>query len=376
MVRWVHFWLFVAYLITGFKSQADFIDMGYMDIKYELFNFYNKKTPTGKYIKQTYENYYELRTDERSFEKLPSEFEPLVSLVHTYVQANSLQKSYANDKNQFYVGENGVNNGSGFTFDFDELPTKIVRLAFCFGLDPLIFTALIHQESMFSRNAKSDTGASGFTQLTSQAIAEVSEQLDILGRAFRSEGSVEFLNQSISCYYGPHKKWVNMWEDGTIPKGKEAYKKLFTGNGRKWHYEAKSKAWLNHDPDRNLIYGAIYFKSLLNRKPIKRSYSRALLAYNVGQKDIYLSRINGYYDKMAPELFDNLSITRKKSLHAVNFQIINYQRGEYDCNVPNDDSSWHLPAFAWQLYEDDEILDTLLEEWVYRGLCKKKFTHL
>jgi hypothetical protein len=62
-----------------------------------------------------------------------------------------------------------------------DLARRIIGTAACFGLDPVYFAAMIHKESTFKRDAESETGARGFTQLVRIGAAEVNHQLGFQG---------------------------------------------------------------------------------------------------------------------------------------------------------------------------------------------------
>lgn len=59
----------------------------------------------------------------------------------------------------------------------ENLPQEITRISSCYGIDPVIFTALIWRESNFKPSAISETGAAGYTQMTNRGIREVLDRL-------------------------------------------------------------------------------------------------------------------------------------------------------------------------------------------------------
>ena len=58
------------------------------------------------------------------------------------------------------------------------LVRQVVHSAQCYGVDPVVFTALIWRESNFKPEATSETGAVGLTQMTVTGIHEVLDRLD------------------------------------------------------------------------------------------------------------------------------------------------------------------------------------------------------
>ena len=60
----------------------------------------------------------------------------------------------------------------------NRLTRNVVNVAQCFGIDPIIFTALIWRESNFKPKAQSDRGALGLTQMTQTGIKEVLDRLN------------------------------------------------------------------------------------------------------------------------------------------------------------------------------------------------------
>lgn len=366
-------------------NMANMLDVGIRDINFRAINYYNPSSYNGNFIKELYQHYLPLRSQETSFGNLPEEFDPLVLEIQKFILENSVQ---TDPKNQFYVGPNGERNGVGFRFNKNELPTKLVRLSFCFGIDPLMFTALVKQESKFSKNAVSNTYASGFTQQTSDAIAESSEQLGIIGVNYQSPDSVEILNEYIKCYLGPNKKWSNMWPEEekkkdnkelnkekvilskhSVPAGAAAYRGRKLGAGRVWLYVSKSKDWLNEDPDRNLIYGAIYFKAMLNRPHIKGNYYSALSKYNVAERSVYTKSIKGYYRGITPGLKERIS-EAPVNLQRVSYKTINFLLDDFECAVPEDDAGFEAYEVLEGLVSDEEIKMDLLKVWQKNKYCK------
>ncbi|MCB0414583.1 MAG: hypothetical protein KDD50_09625 [Bdellovibrionales bacterium] len=259
-------------------------------------DFYLPNTKFGRTVRSIYGALDSVRN--KPLDKLPWELEPIRDMVYDYIQKNSETKD---KRSEFYSGVNGQLNGQGFTFAKTDLPEKITKLSFCFGIDPFVFSGLIQQESKFSTHVVSDGKAVGFTQLTSAAFMEVNEQLGILDKAspypFRGKGAKEVFENYISCYLGSNKQWVNVWEDPTskIPVGVTGYVNENIKDGRKWRYISRQKKWLAKDPDRYLIYGAIQFKLLLGRYS---SYPTALARYNVSHAKKYINFVSQFYQNM------------------------------------------------------------------------------
>lgn len=331
-------------------------------------DYYSADTKNGAKLKDIYIKHAGLR--KQKFSKLPEDFNPIIARVAQYIPTHSVLD---NKNNQYYVGRNGELNGEEFNFSIDKLPTKIVRLAFCFGIDPSILTAIIHKESKFKREVESKTGAFGFMQLTSVAITEVSEQLGILGDAYYGTGASEVLNQYIDCYMGTEKEWVNIWEDGTVPKGAAAYANNKIGPGRDWKYITESKDWLNADPDRNLVYGAVLFKLYLG---IEGNYPEALKKYNVSHPQSYAPSVKKYYNQM--QATPNNQVAATATAKKINYsgQIVNM--GEWTCFVESAelDSSLELVKMLKDLYSEADLRSLLESDWKKKGFCKKRLTRV
>ncbi|MCB9026720.1 MAG: transglycosylase SLT domain-containing protein [Bdellovibrionaceae bacterium] len=370
MKKWVTVGVLLFSQMVMAPAFADFLDIGYSRINYELFNFFNPGSEKGKYITEIYKYNVKLRTNEIPFERLPREFEDTINALHKFILENSVQSLAKNEKDpyDFFSGKNGVRNGRGFTFNRDELPRKIARLAFCFGTDPFVYASMLQQESKFSVHATSKSGASGLAQLTNSSITEINEQFGLLGPKYRPKDSVEFLNQAIACYYGPKKKWVNMWEDGTIPMGAKAYVGSKIGDGRILKNIDNIKQWLKRDPDRNLVYGMAYFKMLINRE--NKTYADAIKDYNVGQKHVYFKSVKNYYGNLVDDLVKAFRAKKGKfSFRPVALKYIEFPIENYKCTIPDDDSSWLLPAVTLGFYKEKEVDQILKDEWISKGFC-------
>ncbi|MCB0350651.1 MAG: hypothetical protein KDD38_05670 [Bdellovibrionales bacterium] len=345
-------------------SWAELTDVGYRvdPSRIDDPDFYLSTTNTGANIRGIYEQFSQLRA--APLDRLPPDFEPIVEIIYQHIQSRSEQK---NVKSQFYVGENGEQNGEEFNFSRENLPTKIAKLSFCFGFDPLVFTGLLSQESHFSRKARSQTGAFGFTQLTGAAIAEVSEQLGLLGERYHGKGAPEIFNQYVQCYLGPQKEWSNMWEEGVIPPGKAAYVGNKVGSGRQWKFVTQSKKWLDQDPDRNLIYGAILFKLYLGHFG---SYPKALDQYNVSHRGTYVRRVSNFYR--------NMQAASQVSLQGVEYTVIKIVMGNSECLLepPEWGEFSQLSQVLEGLYPEDQLEQMFEAKWLKKGFCKPRQIHL
>lgn len=58
------------------------------------------------------------------------------------------------------------------------LTREVVNVAQCFGIDPIVFAALIWRESNFKPKSTSERGAVGLTQMTQTGIREVLDRLN------------------------------------------------------------------------------------------------------------------------------------------------------------------------------------------------------
>jgi len=371
------FILFLIALSTAVTASAQYrySDVGWIVNQTQIDDpdYYLPATVTGKKIKKLYTNFADFIDNPQP--ELPKEFDSVIDVIHNFILTEEAQKGPGS---KYHVGPNGELNGPAFNFNRENLPTKIARLSFCFGFDPFVFTGLINQESRFLHNAQSDTGSSGFTQFTGVAIAEVSEQLGILGNGFHGENAPKIFNEYINCYLaGSGKKWINIWEAGIVSHGKEAYVNGYIGKKRFWREVSKSKNWLNEDPDRNLIYGAVLLKLYLGKFG---NYAKALTEYNVSHKHIYAGKVNGFYNEIIPHFkktptsasADNISNTQLKNTYTQ----IKFSIGNSDCAIGPDET---LPSedlnFAnviHGLYTESEIEMTLERAWIQKGICRPK----
>lgn len=342
-------------------------------------DFYSSDAGIGKEIKSIYKEIDHLRN--LPLGVVPGELDSVVDLVHKYILEDSEVK---NVRSSFYSGPGGIYNGEGFTFNRDELPSKLVRLSFCFGFDPLVFTGLVKQESHFYRFAKSPTKASGFTQLTTIAIKEVNEQLGVYGPGYHGEGAPETFHRYIQCYLGEKKKWSNFWEDPILSPEHKKIASYITIIPRKKEDRVKlnralqiQKHWLNHDPDRNLIYGAILFKLYLGHFG---GYSMALRQYNVSHKDSYLSRVERFYSKMEKiyreeQISEAPAGNSHKKVQEVYYALSNEK---YRCQVSREVlfQEYYLSDIMTGFYSAEERQSAMFESLNRQGYCENKETEI
>ena len=336
------------------SSPARLIDtgMGVHSTKIDDPDFYNHSTALGRRVKEVYKTYSPSEMALKS--ELPDDFAVFIDVAHQYILNRT--------------GTDGRLNGDGFDFSREALPTKLIRLSFCFGIDPFQFVGLVDQESRFDGTARSPTKAFGFMQLTGVAVAEVSEQLGLLGPGYHGSSPVgaatvpEIWGSYISCYLGPNKQWRNLWDDEVVPKGKSAYMNDSIGEGRQWKFVTRSTTWFDKDFDRNLIYGTIYFKLLLGAYGGR--YSAAKTAYNVSHASIYSTSIRRKYDVMR-KLYRLIEANAADPGRRAGFTRVEFSMGSYKCAVPTDVdlvASADLPL--------EEQFDRNFSDWVDGGYCR------
>jgi hypothetical protein len=239
---------------------------------------------------------------------LPEELRPIRDRIARYI--NKEPSRALTGAKRYESGPRGVSNGDGFRYWPSELPTKITRLSYCFGISPRVLTALIEKESQFIAEAQSSTGAVGFMQITNVAAVEVMEQLGYPNPyASYSKESAELYKDYISCYLGDEREWVDPWvkspttetKDGQLivsAKCTEAFNNCKRGSKKlrtlKDPYDERFDKWLtgqlpNSSHDNGLIFGAILLKfhvghygyvtgvENFNGDSVKRSYRKKIL---------------------------------------------------------------------------------------------------
>ena len=141
---------------------------------------------------------------------LPRELHPIRDRIYRYIMKDPDRGIHG--KRSYQSGYRGINNPAGFRFWPSQLPTKITRLSYCFGISPRILTALIKKESNFVANAESPTGAVGLMQITAVGGAEVLELLGYPNPYITNNfDATDVFKEYISCYMGEDEPWVDPW---------------------------------------------------------------------------------------------------------------------------------------------------------------------
>lgn len=148
---------------------------------------------------------------------LPRELHPIRDRIYRYIMKDPDRGIHG--KRSYESGYRGINNPPGFRYWPSQLPTKITRLSYCFGISPRILTALIKKESNFVANAESPTGAVGLMQITSVGGAEVLEMLGYPNPYISNNfDATDIFKEYINCYLGEDRPWVSPWtvSDNTV----------------------------------------------------------------------------------------------------------------------------------------------------------------
>lgn len=150
-----------------------------------------------------------------------------------------------------------------------ELAKRIAGVSYCFELDPFVYTALIHKESInYYQRAKSPTGASGLTQFTTIAVKEVNDQLGIRGNKHAQTEAINYFTQMLAgdClknnggFTSMGKNYVHLWElDPAASLVKSSSSQA-----------AKMVSMMMDLPEYALVYGAILLK--VNFSLVKSGY--------------------------------------------------------------------------------------------------------
>lgn len=240
--------------------------------------------------------------------ELPEELWPIRDRIAKYIGSENHRAVHGNSR--YESGYRGKDNGAGFRYWPSQLPTKITRLSYCFGLSPRVLTALIEKESNFIAEAQSHTGAVGFMQITNVAAVEVLEQLGYPNPYVAyNEEAARIYKEYISCYLGDDQEWVDPWKkspttrtekNGYIvhPKCSEAFNNCKRGSKRLRTladpYDERFDKWLTgrlkgSSHDNGLIFGAVLLKFHVghygfvtgvenyNGDTVKKSYRRKIL---------------------------------------------------------------------------------------------------
>lgn len=152
--------------------------------------------------------------------------------------------------------------------DAARLAPKIIDVAETFKLDPFMFAALIHTESLFNPHAISRTGCVGLTQFCTPGVLEVAYQTGYSERI--PDETVTYFQKtaSVAAEKLGMEKFEHLWTKQSNVRRQKAYLKGQKGE------------------DYALIYSAILLKSLLSaqaeRKPWdnRRLWHAAAVRYN------------------------------------------------------------------------------------------------
>ena len=112
----------------------------------------------------------------------------------------------------------------------DRLAKDVVATAQQEHLDPLLFAALLHQESRYSQAVISDAGAVGIGQLTPACTEELEEKhglvVDVYDETSNLQGSARFLHALLDEFSGNEKLALaaynagapTVWENVGVPE--------------------------------------------------------------------------------------------------------------------------------------------------------------
>lgn len=158
------------------------------------------------------------------------------------------------------------------------LASEILNASACFGIDPHVFSALIHTESHFNNSATSNTGAVSFTQFTNIGVREVHDQLGERGSQGAISSTIKFWQIIFTDCIDP--EWMPLWKR-TLHLNEDERK-------------AYQKKLIKRDPTLSLAYGALLLKLYWGRQSQlwqdrddvtkEQLFLRALARYN-GEPD-------------------------------------------------------------------------------------------
>jgi hypothetical protein len=138
--------------------------------------------------------------------------------------------------------------------------------------------------------------------------------------------------------------------------------------------EELAMTWLNEDPDRNLIYGAIYFKAMLNRPQVKGNYYSALSRYNVAERGVYTRSIRKYYRGISPGLKDRIETSQiPTDIHKVGLEHYEFQTEDLKCKVPTYDEGFSAFETLNGLVSDEDIRQDLIKVWRKNKYCLNRY---
>lgn len=130
------------------------------------------------------------------------------------------------------------------------LAKEILHTSACFGIDPYVFTGLIHTESHFNNSATSNTGAAGFTQFTNIGVREVHDQLGERGSKGAIASTIKFWKIIFTDCIDP--EWMPLWK-----------RTLHLNEDQRKSYQKKL---IKRDPSLSLAYGALLLKLYWGRQ--------------------------------------------------------------------------------------------------------------
>ncbi len=177
-----------------------------------------------------------------------------------------------------YINFINPDRDAEFTKDLStkELAQRIAGVSYCFGIDPFVYTGLIHKESIdYNQYAKSPTGAVGLTQFKTIAMKEVNDQLGLRGNKYAQTSAMTYFNAMMmgSClgkeggFKVTGEKYQPLWSlapANTLVKGSSAQ-------------ATQMVKMLSSNPEYALLYGAILMK--VNFSLVKSGYKSGCFEY-------------------------------------------------------------------------------------------------
>lgn len=174
-----------------------------------------------------------------------------------------------------------------------ELAAKIYSVGEAYGVDPILFTAKIWQESgSFNVDVVAPGGDTGLTQMTGSGLNEVREQHKKINSSNRAEKNVGLTLANLANNHLKNNNNTNQWVNWVITKSNN-----------------QQKATLVQNVDYALMAGASLLKIYLSIK--NGSYSEAIKQYNGGGT-------RGYYGMV----MDREAKVQKSSSICENSQVI------------------------------------------------------
>lgn len=205
-------------------------------------------------------------------------FEPVASLYDETPSVEALSK---------YIGKMASGRSQELITN-KVLAKEILHASSCFGIDPYVFTGLIHTESHFNNSATSNTGAVGFTQFTNIGVREVHDQLGERGKHGAIASTIKFWQIIFTDCIDP--EWMPLWK-----------RTLHLDEDERKAYQKKI---IKRDPGLSLAYGALLLKLYWGRQSQlwedrddvtkDELYLRVLARYNGepdGRAEIYAKKV-------------------------------------------------------------------------------------